>query len=78
MRMVRADDWKLVRHHVATGLNELYDMKNDPRETKNLYHEASARGMRDDLQARLTAWERSIDDPILKLDTRPIEASPNQ
>jgi len=78
MRMVRTDDWKLVRHHVTTGMNELYDLKNDPGETKNLYHDPASRAARDDLQARLTAWEQSIDDPILKLDTRPIEPSPDQ
>jgi uncharacterized sulfatase len=78
MRMVRTDDWKLVRHHVASGMNELYDLKNDPGETKNLYHDAQARAARDDLQLRLTSWEESIDDPILKLDTRPVESGPNQ
>ncbi|MGB7159603.1 MAG: sulfatase-like hydrolase/transferase [Tepidisphaeraceae bacterium] len=78
MRMVRTDEWKLVRHHVASGLNELYDLKNDLGETKNLYHDAKARAARDDLQTRLTAWQLSIDDPILKLDARPIEPGPNQ
>jgi uncharacterized sulfatase len=78
MRMIRTDGWKLVRHHVATGMNELYDLKNDPGETNNLYHDAQARATRDDLQSRLTAWEQSIDDPILKLDTRPIEPGPDQ
>src|SRR5688500_17496655 len=78
MRMIRTDGWKLVRHHVATGMNELYDLKKDPGETNNLYHDAQARATRDDLQSRLTAWEQSIDDPILKLDTRPIEPGPDQ
>ena len=36
-----------------------------PGETNNLYHDAQARATRDDLQSRLTAWQQSIDDPIL-------------
>ena len=35
MRMIRTSDWKLVRHQLTNGLNELYDLKNDPGETKN-------------------------------------------
>jgi uncharacterized sulfatase len=67
MRMIRTADgaWKLVRHHLANGLNELYDLKNDPHEQKNLYNEPDARQIRDELQAKLTAWQKSIDDPIL-------------
>jgi arylsulfatase A-like enzyme len=67
MRMIRSSDhrWKLVRHHLANGLNELYDLKNDPHEQKNLYNSADAREKRDELQAKLTEWQKSIDDPIL-------------
>ena len=67
MRMIRTADghWKLVRHHLANGLNELYDLKSDPYEAKNLYNEPTAANMRDELQAKLTAWQKSIDDPIL-------------
>ena len=67
MRMIRTGDhaWKLVRHYLANGLDELYDLKNDPHEQKNLYNNADARPKRDELQAKLTAWQKSIDDPIL-------------
>jgi uncharacterized sulfatase len=67
MRMIRTADhsWKLVRHYLANGLNELYDLKNDPHEQKNLYNNADARMTRDELQEKLTAWQKSIDDPIL-------------
>ena len=77
MRMIRTSDWKLVRHHMANGLNELYDLKNDPGETKNLYHNGQVTKTRDALQAKLTAWQESIDDPLLKLDARPVEPGPN-
>jgi uncharacterized sulfatase len=66
MRMVRTADWKLVRHHHANFLDELYNLKDDPGETKNLYNVPAQRKVRDQLQERLTAWQRSIDDPLLK------------
>jgi uncharacterized sulfatase len=66
MRMIRTNDWKLVRHHRANGLDELYDLKNDPGETRNLYGNAMHRQTRDELQSRLTSWMRSLDDPLLK------------
>jgi hypothetical protein len=66
-----------VRHHLSYGSNELYDLKQDPGERRNRYYDKSAMGDRDALQARLTAWQRSIDDPVLKLDPdRPIEPGP--
>lgn len=66
MRMIRTKHWKLVRHHFCNGLDELYDLEKDPGEKKNLYFAPEARAMRDELQAKLTAWQKSIDDPILK------------
>ena len=36
MRMLRTNDWKLVRYYHTNGLDELYDLKNDIGETKNL------------------------------------------
>jgi len=65
MRMARTADWKLVRHYLTSGMDELYDLKNDPGETKNLYDAPSAAAARDALQQQLTAWMRSINDPLL-------------
>ncbi len=65
MRMIRTSDWKLVRHYLTNGLNELYDLKNDPHEEKNLYIDSSADKVREQLQEKLTKWMESIDDPIL-------------
>jgi choline-sulfatase len=66
MRMIRTPGWKLVRHHFAGGLDELYDLENDPDERRNLYGDQSHRDTREALQRRLTEWQKSIDDPILK------------
>jgi len=65
MRMVRTTEWKLVRHHHANFLDELYDLKNDPEETRNLYNNPKFRMVRDQLQEHLTQWQKEIGDPIL-------------
>jgi arylsulfatase A-like enzyme len=36
MRMIRTADWKYVRHFHENLMDELYDLKNDPDETRNL------------------------------------------
>jgi uncharacterized sulfatase len=64
MRMIRTADWKLVRHHRANGLDELYDLKNDPGETRNSYNDAKQRTVREELQKRLTAWQQGIKDEV--------------
>jgi uncharacterized sulfatase len=66
MRSIQTARWHLVRHHFCNGLDELYDLEQDPGELRNLYGNAKARAIRDQLQERLTAWQRSIDDPVLR------------
>jgi choline-sulfatase len=66
MRGVHNGKFNLVRHHFANGLDELYDLEADPGETRNVYNAPKYREIRDRLQARLTEWMRSIDDPILR------------
>jgi uncharacterized sulfatase len=66
MRMIRTHEWKLVRHHHAMFMDELYNLKEDPGETKNRYGGAAHRAVRDQLQKRLTEWQESIHDPLLK------------
>jgi uncharacterized sulfatase len=66
MRMIRTPEWKLVRHHFTNGLDELYHLAEDPGETRNLYTSPTHRATRDQLQQRLTAWQQSVDDPILR------------
>jgi uncharacterized sulfatase len=70
MRMIRTNEWKLVRHHHANGLNELYHLKDDPAESKNLYGNPTFVKERDRLQEQLTAWQKEIDDPLLKAADR--------
>lgn len=66
MRMVRSGGWKLVRHYRENQMDELYHLADDPDEARNLYQNAAHREVRDRLQARLTEWMRSLDDPLLR------------
>lgn len=65
MRMVRTDDWKLIRFYRANMLDELYDLRKDPRELTNRYEDPACAEVRRALQGRLDDWMRSIDDPLL-------------
>lgn len=44
MRMIRTEDWKYVRHFHENLMDELYDLKNDPGETRNLLQGAGKEG----------------------------------
>ena len=44
---------------------ELYDLHDDPHETRNLVDDPAYREVRDALAARLTEWMRSTNDPLL-------------
>jgi arylsulfatase A-like enzyme len=52
-KAVRTDDWKLIHYTDLTGMDELYDLKNDPYEMKNLIDDAKAKKMRTQLETEL-------------------------
>lgn len=74
LRAVRTERWKYVRRFDAARLDELYDLSADPDETRNLMpanpHTTPLRpeleAVRQELEARLLAWMRSIDDPLTR------------
>ena len=68
MRMIRTDRWKLVRFHLPLMMDELYDLENDPGETRNLYRNPEFRQVREKLQGRLTQWQNAIQDPVFKVE----------
>ncbi|MDP1588863.1 MAG: sulfatase, partial [Prosthecobacter sp.] len=58
VRAVRTDRWKYIRYPHGDGspdkhLAELYDLKNDPGETKNLIHDPKLSGTITELKAEL-------------------------
>jgi arylsulfatase A-like enzyme len=54
-RMIRTRDWKYV-HRANGGPHELYDLRNDPDETKNLIDSPEHRELRIKLRTELLDW----------------------
>ena len=50
---VRNPQWKYIHYTELEGMDELYDLKNDPYEMKNLISDPSAAGKLKELQAEL-------------------------
>jgi uncharacterized sulfatase len=70
LRMIRSDQYKLVRHFHSKGKDEFYDIKADPGEIKNLFRRADKdsklKAIREQMNSALQQWMISIDDPLLK------------
>ncbi len=67
IRMIRTHDFKFNRyiHHGE----ELYDLKNDPHELKNLVNDAEYAEAKAHLSGMLDKWIRDNDDPFYSLQT---------
>lgn len=65
MRMVRTEDWKLVRHYRVENKDELYDLKNDPGELTNLINEKKHAEVISKLQSRMDARMKALKDDLL-------------
>lgn len=63
MRMLRTPQWKLIRHLEDGVEDELYDLANDPGETKNLADDQNFAETRKKLNAQLLDRMQSINDP---------------
>ena len=61
-RMIRTQRWKYV-HRYPEGPNELYDLVNDPLETRNLVDEPAHAGRVSNLRSDLEAWYDTYVDP---------------
>ena len=69
MRTWRTPEWKLVRDFRDRNRDELYNLRQDPGETKNLIRDQSdeVRRVVDELHAKILARMRQIKDPALEL-----------
>ena len=66
MRCYRTSDWKLKRDFLNTDRDELYDLRSDPGETKNLMASESleAKAAFAELNRRIRAKMIELRDPI--------------
>ena len=55
-----------MRYYHSNGLDELYDLKDDPGELTNLYKDPELREVRARLQQRLDERMKVIRDPIVR------------
>ncbi len=66
LRTYRTPQWKLVRDFLNSGKDELYHLSLDPDETKNLIDDPASQRIRKQLEAKLLARMRAINDPALR------------
>jgi choline-sulfatase len=74
-RMVRTPEYKYIAYR-DDSVTQLFDMRADPGELKNLATEAAQAGVVRDLAGRLVAWEQSLD--ILPLKGPQPSANPKK
>jgi len=55
VRMIRTEDWKYV-HRYPDGPNDLYDLKNDPDERRNLADDSAHAGRAKELRGTMQEW----------------------
>lgn len=64
VRMIRTKEWKYVHRYLKwEGMNELYDLKNDPTEHDNLYGKPGYEAITEQLKNELFAWYEQYTDP---------------
>jgi arylsulfatase A-like enzyme len=64
-KMLRTEQWKLV-HYLHAPYGELYNLRDDPYEIKNLYDDPAAAGARHEMESALADWLIDSQDPSLK------------
>lgn len=64
MRMIRTSEWKLILHFEPDSADELYDLANDPGETKNLAASTDHHAQLVELSKKLGQWMIGVGDPL--------------
>lgn len=67
IRMIRTHAFKFNRH-IRYG-DELYDLKNDPHELRNLANDPKSADIKAELVRKLDRWIKENNDPFYSLDT---------
>ena len=67
LRSFRTPEWKLIQDFRNQGVDELYDLREDPAENQNLIDspDPAVQQVRDQLNERMLGCMREIDDPEL-------------
>lgn len=65
-RLIRTPSYKLIRWEKPEKPDEFYDLKTDPRETKNLIDSPALKSVREEMLHQLESWMRKTADPLLK------------
>ena len=66
MRMIRTTHWKLVRDFLNPERDELFDLKNDPAESRNVIDNKKNAAVVRELHGMILARMKAVKDPILK------------
>ena len=66
MRMIRTSNWKLVRDFLNPERDELFDLKNDPTESRNVIAEKKNAGVVMKLHTQILTRMQVVKDPVLK------------
>jgi len=66
MRMIRTSNWKLVRDFLNPERDELFDLKNDPAESRNVVAVKKNAAMVKKLHGMIVARMREVKDPVMK------------
>ncbi|MBP2830671.1 sulfatase-like hydrolase/transferase [Aquimarina sp. U1-2] len=66
MRMLRTSEWKLVMDYLNTDRHELFNLKDDPLETTNIYNVPGHKKIIKELEDRLLQQMKAIEDPLVK------------
>jgi len=64
-RMIRTGGWKLI-HYPKIARWQLFDLRSDAHEQRDLSAGPSHSGTLAELQARLRAWQQEVGDPVLQ------------
>ncbi len=67
MRVYRTAEWKLVMDYLNTDRHELFNLKEDPEETTNLYGNSKYEKVVARLERKLLKQMNMINDPVFKL-----------
>jgi arylsulfatase A-like enzyme len=65
VKALRTDRYKLILNLNPPDIDELYDLKTDPQEMKNLAREQASRPLIAQLQRRMLEEMRALEDPAL-------------